>query len=60
MDRRAFIGIVAGGAFASQIDAFAQQDGKVWRVGFFYFGSRQSSLDSGRYPAFLLAMRDLG
>ena len=29
-------------------------------MGFFYFGSRQSSLDSGRYHAFLLAMRDLG
>ena len=55
-----FIGIVAGGAFVPQIDAFAQQEGKVWRVGFFYFGSRQSSLDSGRYHAFLLAMRDLG
>ena len=55
-----FIGIVAGGAFAPQIDAFAQQEGKVWRVGFFYFGSRQSSLDSGRYHAFLMAMRDLG
>ena len=60
MDRRMFIGIAAGGAFAPQIDAFAQQEGRIWRAGFFYFGSRQSALDSGRYHAFLLALRDLG
>ena len=40
--------------------AFAQQQGKVWRVGFFYFGSRQSALDTGRYHAFLQGMRELG
>ena len=55
-----FMGIVASAALVPQIDAFAQQEGKVWRVGFFYFGSHQSSLDSGRYDAFLSAMRDLG
>ena len=29
-------------------------------MGFFYFGSRKSALDSGRYHAFVLARRDLG
>jgi putative tryptophan/tyrosine transport system substrate-binding protein len=40
--------------------AGAQQKGKPWRIGFFYGGSRQSALDTGRYPAFLEGMRELG
>ncbi len=40
--------------------AFAQPAGKVWRIGFFYFGSRQSALDTGRYDAFVKGMRELG
>ena len=60
MNRRMCIGIVASGALAAQREAFAQQESKVWRIGFFYFGSRQSSLDSGRYQAFVMGMRDLG
>ena len=39
---------------------FAQQKGKVARIGFFYFGSRQSALDTGRYQKFLQGMRELG
>jgi putative ABC transport system substrate-binding protein len=38
----------------------AQQQGKVWRIGFFYFGSYQSALDTGRYNAFVRGMRELG
>jgi putative tryptophan/tyrosine transport system substrate-binding protein len=34
--------------------------GKVWRVGYFYFGSRQSAMNTGRYPLFIQGMRDLG
>ena len=33
---------------------------KVARIGFLYFGSRQSAMDTGRYPAFLQGMRELG
>jgi putative ABC transport system substrate-binding protein len=41
-------------------DSFAQVPSKAARIGFFYFGSRQSSLDSGRYNAFVQGMRELG
>lgn len=34
--------------------------GKAWRVGYFYFGSRQSAMNTGRYPLFIQGMRDLG
>ena len=34
--------------------------GKLWRIGFFYNGSRRTATDTGRYPAFLQGMRELG
>jgi putative ABC transport system substrate-binding protein len=45
---------------ALPLSAFAQLSGKPARVGFFYFGSRQSATESGRYDAFVQGMRDLG
>jgi len=45
---------------ALPLSAFAQQPVKVSRIGFFYFGTRQSSLDTGRYNAFVQGMRELG
>ncbi|HEY1436305.1 MAG TPA: ABC transporter substrate-binding protein [Casimicrobiaceae bacterium] len=60
MDRRAFIVSAATGVLAMPLGAFAQQSGKVWRIGFFYFGSRQSALDTGRYNAFVQGLRELG
>jgi len=60
MDRRTFIGSIAGGFLAVPLDALAQQQGKVWRIGFLYYGSRQSALDTGRYDAFVQGMRELG
>jgi putative tryptophan/tyrosine transport system substrate-binding protein len=60
MDRRTFMGSVASSIAAVPLGAFAQQQDKVWRIGFFYFGSRQSALDTGRYPAFVQGMRELG
>ncbi len=47
-------------ALAAPLGAFAQQPAKVWRIGFFYFGSRQSAMDTGRYQLFLQGMRELG
>jgi putative ABC transport system substrate-binding protein len=47
-------------AIVSPLSAFAQASGKPVRIGFFYFGSRQSAMDTGRYATFTLAMRDLG
>jgi putative ABC transport system substrate-binding protein len=40
--------------------SLAQQQAKVARIGFLYHGSRQSSLDTGRYQAFVQGMRELG
>ena len=40
--------------------ATAQQPGKVPRIGFLYFGSRQSAGETGRYDAFMNGLRDLG
>jgi putative ABC transport system substrate-binding protein len=60
--RREFL--IAGGAglcvLASPLSARAQQPSKVWRIGFLYYGSRQSALDTGRYAAFLDGMHKLG
>ena len=57
--RRQFVIALAAGAFAPRV-TFAQLKGRIWRIGFFYNGSRQSSVDTGRYRAFLRGMRDLG
>jgi putative ABC transport system substrate-binding protein len=58
--RRKLIAALGAGALAAPLGAFAQPQGKVWRVGFFYMGSRQSALDTGRYQLFLQGMRELG
>jgi putative tryptophan/tyrosine transport system substrate-binding protein len=57
--RRVLIALGAG-ALAVPRDALAQPKSKVARIGFLYFGSRQSSLDTGRYDAFVQGMRELG
>jgi len=59
MRRRLLIALGVG-AFAPSLAAFAQQSGKPARVGFLYFGSRQSAIEAGRYPAFVEGMRELG
>jgi putative ABC transport system substrate-binding protein len=40
--------------------AVPAQPRKPARIGFLYFGSRQSATDTGRYAAFLRGMRDVG
>jgi hypothetical protein len=39
MDRRAFLGTLAGGLLAAPLAAEAQQAGRVWRIGWLQFGS---------------------
>jgi putative ABC transport system substrate-binding protein len=59
MRRRAFL----CGAVAVLVGPFvveAQPTGKVARVGFLYFGSRQTGPGPERYAAFLEGMRELG
>jgi len=57
--RRSFLRVAGALALACPVSSFAQQ-GKVWRVGFLYFGSRQSVQETGRLTAFLQGMRGLG
>jgi len=58
--RRRLLFALCAGALTTPLVSFAQQQGKVWRVGFFHYGSRQSAMDSGRYQLFLDGMRELG
>jgi len=59
--RRRFLVALGAGTLAVPRDSLAQSpQSKVARIGFLYFGSRQSSLDTGRYPTFLEGMRELG
>jgi hypothetical protein len=47
MDRRAFIGTVAGGFLAAPLAAEAQQAGKVYRIGFLRAGQPPESYLDG-------------
>jgi ABC-type uncharacterized transport system substrate-binding protein len=59
--RREFLIAVGAGLCAlAPLASMGQEKGKVWRIGFFYNGARQSAIDTGRYPAFLQGMRELG
>lgn len=58
--RRRFLIALGAGVLAVPRGSLAQPPSKVARIGFLYFGSRQSSLDSGRYDAFVQGMRGLG
>ena len=58
--RRQFIGLLAGGLLAAPRGSLAQPASKGARIGFLYYGSRQSSLDTGRYNAFMQGMGELG
>ena len=52
--------IALGAGVLVPFASVAQQTGKVWRVAFFYFGSRKAALDTGRLEAFMQGMRTLG
>jgi thioesterase domain-containing protein len=56
MDRRAFIGTLAGGLLAAPLAAEAQQAGRVWRVGWL----QPSAPASAGHINFQQAMRELG
>ena len=58
ISRRNFVGVLAGGVFASRNDAQAQQPGKVWRIALLATGARTAD---GSPPAALrLALQELG
>jgi putative ABC transport system substrate-binding protein len=58
--RRKLVIALGAGALAAPFASFAQQQGKVWRIGFLYSLSRRSAVDTGRYTTFLEGMRELG
>ncbi len=60
MGRRELLIGFGAALFAGPLGALAQQESKPWRIGFFYFGSRQSAIETGRYAAFLQGMREVG
>jgi len=58
MDRRAFIGTLAGGLLAAPLAALAQQTGKVYRIGF--LGNSTAALEANLVGPFREGLRDLG
>lgn len=59
-NRRKLVIALGAGLLTAPLTAFAQAQGNAARIGFLYFGSRQSAMETGRYAAFAQAMRDLG
>ena len=58
--RRRFLVTLGASALAMPRRSLAQAQSKAARVGFLYFASRESALESGRYQAFVQGMHELG
>jgi putative tryptophan/tyrosine transport system substrate-binding protein len=58
MDRRAFVGSVASGVLAVPLGAFAQRQGKVWRVGM--LETISTAENAANLDAFRQGMRERG
>jgi len=58
--RRQLLVVLAASALLVPFDAFAQQNGKVWHIGYLDFSTRKSFLASGRYAALVKGMGTLG
>jgi putative ABC transport system substrate-binding protein len=58
--RRKLVIALGAAVLVAPFAAWAQQKGKVWRIGYLEPSTRQLSLDSGRAPAFLQGMKELG
>src|SRR5258708_3513555 len=58
--RRKMLVALGATALATPLASFAQQQGKVWRVGYLLSPSRPASLDSHYYSAFSRGMHELG
>lgn len=56
--RRQFLFALGAGALAAPFPSLAQ--GRVWRIGYLDFGSKQSTLESGRYAALMQGLNELG
>lgn len=60
MRRRKFLARLSACLLAVPFGAMAQPASGAARIGFLYFGSKDSAMRTGRYPAFLEGMRKLG
>ena len=58
--RRKLLVALCAGVIGTPLRAFAQPQGKIWRVGYIDFGTRQSTLESGRYAALMQGLRESG
>lgn len=58
--RRKVLIALGAGALTAPFGSFAQQQGKVWRIGYLDFASRLSTADSGRYGALIEGLRERG
>src|SRR5258706_13068885 len=58
--RRNLLIMLGAGGLTLPLACFAQQQGKVWRVGFLSLRSRPDSLDSDTFGAFSNGMREFG
>jgi putative ABC transport system substrate-binding protein len=58
--RRKLIIALGAGALTAPFGSFAQQQGKIWRVGFLALRSPTASIPVASYGAFLQGMRELG
>jgi putative ABC transport system substrate-binding protein len=59
-NRRKLVIALGAGALAAPFGCLAQQQGKVWRIGYLDFGSRQSVVNSGWRGALIEGLRELG
>ena len=60
MERRAFLGLLAGGLLAAPLAAEAQQARKVWLIAYLAQGSADRDGDGGYLDALRQGLRDLG
>lgn len=58
--RRKLVLTAGAGALYFPFAGLAQQAGKVWRIGYFDFGTKQSMVDAGRYVALIEGLRERG
>mgnify|MGYP001174051602 CR=1 FL=1 len=58
--RRKIVLALGASVLVSPLASFAQQPGKIWRIGYLDSGSQQSLVDSGRHAALIVGLREHG
>ena len=58
--RRRLLLALGLGTFATPLAAFAQQQGRIRRIAYLDVGSRQSTVDAGRFAALMQGLREFG